>query len=240
MFCPKCGNEAQETQRFCKNCGSNLQVVADALGKGEDTLGQLRLDVESLKRHAKDLARGIKENLGDWTGDDETDPHYWKFKCEELEAKRTPKPKDWLGYSWQHNLRDGILSLLSGVGLGIFLYYMGQVAINEGAIRSLEELPNVQLRGLEPLVRMIWLVALIPVLKGLGHIIYAAFFADSIATLTARFLPPQTARQLSPDTARQEPLNTSYASLNEMPSSVTERTTQFFEDAHTPVNRESQ
>jgi len=237
MFCPKCGSEAIETQRFCKGCGTNLQVVSDALDKGEDTLGQLRVDVDSLKHHALGVARSFKAGIEGLSNHDNSHTALDQHKREELKEKRMPKPKEWLGYSWQHNLRDGIISLLSGVGLGIFLYYMGQMAINEGTIRSIEEIPNVHIRGLEPLVRMIWLVALIPVLKGLGQIIYAAFFADSIANLTEKFLPPQTLERGNTPTnlgAVTDP------QLSNPPSSVTERTTQFFDDAPPHAGRESQ
>lgn len=232
MFCPKCGNEAGEMQRFCKSCGANLQVVSDALGKGEDTLGQLRLDVDSLKRHAVDVARSFKAGIGGLAINGESEHARSRHKLEAIKEKRTPKPKEWLGYSWQHNLRDGLVSLFSGAGLGVFLYYMGRIAISEGAIRSIEELPNVHINGLEPLVRMIWLVALIPMLKGLAQIFYAAFFADSIANLSEKFLPKET--------VQQEPPPVNYIPLGDTPSSVTERTTQFFEDAPTPANRESQ
>jgi hypothetical protein len=95
----------------------------------------------------------------------------------------------------------------------------------------------VHIRGLEPLVRMIWLVALIPVLKGLGQIIYAAFFADSIANLTEKFLPLKTLERVETSTnlgAVTDP------QLSNPPSSVTERTTQFFDDAPPHAGRESQ
>jgi hypothetical protein len=210
------------------------------LDKGEDTLGQLRLDMDSLKRQAFDVARSLKAGF---TGDsidneihDEIDGGLHERRREEIrermKEKRMPKPKEWLGYSWQHNLRNGLISLFSGVGLGIFLYYMAQIAINDGAIRSLEEIPNVDIRGIEPLVTMIWLVALIPVLKGIAQVLYAAFFAESIASLTEKFLPAQPIEHRPPV---QE-----YIPLNETPTSVTERTTQFFEDASRPANRESQ
>lgn len=237
MFCPKCGSEAIETQRFCKGCGTNLQVVSDALGKGEDTLGQLRVDVDSLKRHALGVARSFKAGINGLSNQDEFPRALDEHKREVLKEKRMPKPKEWLGYSWQHNLRDGLISLLSGVGLGIFLYYIGQMAINEGTIRSIEELPNVHIRGLESLVRMIWLVALIPVLKGVGQIIYAAFFADSISNLTEKFLPPQPAQQ--GQTSSSFPAVTD-PQLSEPPTSVTERTTQFFDDVSPHAGRESQ
>lgn len=32
MFCPRCGRESSETQRFCTTCGTNLLTVSQALG----------------------------------------------------------------------------------------------------------------------------------------------------------------------------------------------------------------
>jgi len=35
MFCPKCGNEANEDVKFCRKCGANLQGVQEAMtGRG--------------------------------------------------------------------------------------------------------------------------------------------------------------------------------------------------------------
>jgi hypothetical protein len=35
MFCPKCGNEANEEVKFCRKCGANLQGVQEAMtGRG--------------------------------------------------------------------------------------------------------------------------------------------------------------------------------------------------------------
>ncbi|MGH9763656.1 MAG: hypothetical protein ACREDR_35765, partial [Blastocatellia bacterium] len=60
MFCPKCGVESTESQKFCKGCGTSLQIVSDALDRGEDTLGQLRIDIEGMKRNLSDAFKGIK------------------------------------------------------------------------------------------------------------------------------------------------------------------------------------
>ncbi len=152
-----------------------------------------------------------------------------------------------MSYSRQHNLRDGLMSLLWGAGLGVVLYYLGQTAINDGFIRNLEESSAGHVQGLEPLVRILWLIALLPMLKGFGRIIYAAFFGESMATLAARFTPPPLLEEapsyIRQDTApvvETEPAPSSYEPSPGPPPSVTEHTTHFFDDAQLPAKRESQ
>jgi hypothetical protein len=208
----------------------NLQIVSDALDSGQDTLGQLRLDMDMLTREAKDWFKNMKTGLGGAhirppraaTNPLEKQPRTKEIRPEKL------IPKNWLSYSWQHNLRDGLISLAAGVGLGIALYYVGQIAIQSGTMQDIQEIAGRELRGVESLLGIIWIFALIPVLKGLAQIFYAAFFAESIATLTERFLPHLQPRQIvaPPD----------FASMTEPPSSVTEHTTQIF--AETPPQSE--
>lgn len=39
MFCPKCGNEANDEVKFCRKCGANLQGVQEAMaGRGNKTI----------------------------------------------------------------------------------------------------------------------------------------------------------------------------------------------------------
>jgi hypothetical protein len=228
MFCPNCGAQAIDGQKFCKTCGTNLELVSDALEGGEDTLGQLRLDIEALKSSAKNFGKGMHWAGPNWRDQAAEKPH-------RKDDPRLPKPKEWLSYSWQHSLKNGLLSLFGGAGLGIVLYYLGQIMINDGVIRSIEEASNRPIQGLESLARWAWMFALIPVLKGISQIIYAALFAESMATLAARFAPPPVAYQ---DIA---PNNTApiVPSLDEPPPSVTEHTTRMFE-AQSQPRRESQ
>jgi len=260
MFCPKCGGESLEGQRFCKACGTNLQLINDAIRTGDSPAGPFGLDIDGLTRNARDFAESWKKG---WSG--HAGPKVIGLKIdqsrvdsiraarrerrkarEETRRQNLPKPKEYISYSWQHNLRNGLLSLFWGTGFGAILYYLGQTAIDNGMIRHIEETSNGHVQGLEPLVRIIWLIALLPVLKGLAQIIYAAFFAESMATLTTRFTPqpalPEPSHVLRQDTAPvgERTTGPTFESSLENPPSVTEHTTQFFEEEQRRANRESQ
>lgn len=235
MFCPKCGTEGNETQKFCKACGTNLQIVSDALGKGADTLGQLRIDVESLNRKAAEFAKNLKpewENF--WktnvSGESGSPIKILAHEQELLQPPHKRVPKDWLSYSWQHSMKNGLVNLLAGAGLGALLFYLSRAAINSGAIADLEVLARV--RGLGEVASLLWLMGIIPALKGAGQIIYAAIFAPSIFKLAQQLLPPQTAPLETPPPG--------FSAINEAPGSVTEHTTQFFGESKSAVEPHKQ
>src|SRR5205085_10266718 len=94
-----------------------------------------------------------------------------------------------LAYAWQHNLKVGLKDVLTGAGLGALLYYVGRVAIDSGVIQTIQDEAGKPLNGLEQAFKLIWLIAAFPILTGIGKIIYAAFFGESIATLADRFAP---------------------------------------------------
>lgn len=224
MFCPSCGIEAQEGQNFCKTCGTDLQIVSETMEGAADTLGQLRVDVDSLK----DSVKGFVATLG--LGDDRRHGHGGAGRRDTMLSKPV-KPKDWLSYSRQHNLKSGLISLLTGAGLGVLLYYLGQTAIETGLLDDIREAANNQLRGLERLASLLWMFALIPVGKGIAQIFYAAFFAESMSTLAARFAPP-------PAVVKEAPRN-QLSSPAVAPPSVTEGTTRIFEGARAGSQRDT-
>ncbi|HKG20907.1 MAG TPA: zinc ribbon domain-containing protein [Blastocatellia bacterium] len=235
MFCPKCSTESNDSQKFCKACGTNLQLVSDALGKGADSLGQLRIDVESLNRKAADFAKSLKpewENFWKTNGPGHAGGPI-KIRPNEPTKQEPPHkrlPRNWLSYSWQHSLKGGLVSLLAGAGTAAMFFYFGRAAIDSGAIADLEILTRV--RGLGQIAALLWLLGLVPALKGLGQIFYAAFFAPSIFKLAQQLLPPPSATLdlPSPD----------YSAINEAPASVTEHTTQFFGESKPGVEAHNQ
>jgi len=257
MFCPKCGSQTVEGQRFCKTCGTNIQLINDAIKGGDGPQAPFGIDVDALTRNAKEFAESWKRNWNpkvvglkvDQQRVDSLRAQRDARRKERAEARRQnlPKPREYMSYSWQHNLRSGLVSLFWGSGLGVVLYYLGRTMLDNGLIGQIEEASGKHLQGLEPLVRMIWLIALLPVLKGLARIIYAAFFGESMATLTERFTPrpalleqaPASIRQDTAPVEQSEPVRT-YDASHEPPPSVTEHTTHIFEETQPQAKRETQ
>lgn len=263
MYCPKCGAEAIQTQRFCKLCGTNLQLIHDTLKSGDSPHTPFGIDVEKLTQNALEFAKSWKTGLHGQLHEP-WKPHMnpvdkrhsarelRRQAREEARLRNLPKPKEYLSYSWQHNLRDGLISLFTGVGIAVLFYYLGLEAINSGVIRDIPRVTDRQIEGIERGLRWVWLVGLIPVLKGFAQIIYAAFFGESIATLTEKFTPPRTSVISQQDTEPvtrdhatspaipQEQAQRSFDELTEPPSSVTERTTHIFDSAQPQTKRETQ
>lgn len=256
MFCPKCGAEAMEGQRFCKTCGTNLQLIHNAIKGGDNPQGPFGLDLDALKQSAVDFANSWKTGWAGVTREQEkqwggitreqqkplTEREKRRRNREELQRRNLPRPKEWMSYSWQHNLKVGLGSLLSGAGLGILLYYLGQEAVNSHVFDQIPDMTEQKLRSIEYAARMVWMISIIPMLKGLGYIIYASFFAESMATLSDRYTvrDPVTGPLTNPQPQR-DTAQTDFEALNEPPSSVTENTTKFFEEAaRAQTKRESQ
>jgi hypothetical protein len=229
-----------------------MQLVSQAIKRSDDTLGQIGIDVEALKRNALEFARSVKDGIHtSFTYAKQQAAHSQEGEksgktTKELEKHTSVKSRselrheraihyELIKHSWQHNLKNGLISLFSGLGLGILLYYLGRTAINSGTVADIEQLVEHQVRGIEQLLSMLWLFALIPALKGFAQLIYAAFSGfsgQSIAKLTERFPAPQ--QQV------QEPEYFTMPSLGEPPSSVTDHTTELFEESTPKFKREAQ
>jgi hypothetical protein len=107
----------------------------------------------------------------------------------------------------------GLISLFSGVGLMIFLYFLASALILKLPANIIVEAPF----EIAPVVHMIWLVGLVPTLTGLGRI---------LAGLTIRPEPKPLVEIPAPATEAAIP----QTETNELPpryepASVTERTT---------------
>lgn len=263
MYCPKCGTEAMQTQKFCKLCGTNLQLIHDTLKGGDSAQAPFGIDVEKLTQNALEFAKSWKSGLHvHWPEqrNAHTNPGEARASAreirrrarEEARLRNLPKPKEYLSYSWQHNLRDGLIGLFTGAGIGILLYYLSQEAINSGIIREIPNITDIKRDAIGRGLSWVWLIGLIPMLKGLAQIIYAAFFGESIATLTERFTPPRDQLTSSQDSGavirdhvtspsiQQEQAQRSFEGLSEPPSSVTERTTHIFDSTQPQPKRETQ
>ncbi len=60
MYCPKCSSQAVEGQRYCRQCGTNLGVILDAMdGK------TVTVDFETLKKDLRQLGQSLRSSFED-------------------------------------------------------------------------------------------------------------------------------------------------------------------------------
>ena len=120
----------------------------------------------------------------------------------------------------ENHITKGIVSVFSGAGLTVFLYYLSQVLVLKLPPHIINDIPF----EIDPVVRVIWLIGLIPTFTGFGHIL-----AGLLIRPQPQELPPAEQPQLD----QVEFLRTSSAateSMNSTPRSVTEHTTNLLQE----------
>ena len=94
-------------------------------------------------------------------------PVSFEEMVEKRREKRREKKEKTAAQRREKHIVQGLISLFSGVGLMIFLYYLSSVLVLKLPERILAEVPF----EIDPVVRMIWLVGLMPALTGVGRIL---------------------------------------------------------------------
>jgi hypothetical protein len=221
MYCPKCGMESSSDQRFCRSCGANLKIIGKAVTLSEvvarsdrGPLLKLKEMMESakVKKTTDDVSRAldqISQDISQSPAEGEHKHPWWlQFK-----DQRTPERRR------EDHLTKGAVSFFTGIGLMIFLYYLSASLVLKIPPETLAKLPF----ELDPVLRIIWLIGLIPTLAGLGRI---------MAGLMVRLTPPKA---LEGEAATQpqikaaghsEPSLASTFAPEEQPMSVVENTTE--------------
>lgn len=220
MYCPQCGTESHTEQRFCRSCGANLKVIGKAVALSEaiarsdrGPLPKIKEMMKSLKveQTTEEIAHALeqmnREIVRNFSAIEKA-PSVRLFKKEEQPEERR-----------ENHIVKGIVSLFTGIALMIFLYYFSAALILKIPPEELAKLPF----ELEPVVRIAWLIGLLPTLSGLGRIIAGLLIRP------AQLKSPQAAGQVEPPMA---PMSTP----QEPPRSVLEHTTEML-DQKTPVRR---
>jgi len=115
----------------------------------------------------------------------------------------------------EQNVRNGIVSLFSGAGLTVFLYYLSAALVLKLPPHIIAQIPF----DIDPVVRIIWLLGLIPTSRGLGHIVAALL----IPPLQDQLQETEQRRMEQVEGPRSTVSRTS--SIPSVPESVTDRTT---------------
>jgi zinc-ribbon domain len=234
MYCPKCGTESSAEQRFCRSCGSNLKVIGKAVALGEviarsDRGPMLKfkemMESAKIKKTTDDVSQALDkmgQDISEQSAEKEHQLPWWM----QFKDTRTPEQRR------EHHLVKGTVAFFSGIGLMIFLYYLSAALVLKIPPETLAKLPF----ELDPVVKMIWLVGLIPALSGLGRI---------IAGLMIKIPPHKSLEEKEARPALDQRVN-SQPSINEtagrfihegQPGSVTEHTTEML-DQKIPIARQ--
>ena len=233
MFCPQCGNESTTGQHYCRSCGSNLKVIgkavslSDAISKTDGVPAKIKEIMSNIKiaHVTEEVSRAMDKmhsEIARSTVEHRRESPWKRGKTAEERRER--------------HLVTGAVKLFGGGGLTIFLYFLAHALVLKLPPDFLARIPF----EVDPVVHVLWLIGLIPMLSGLGHI---------IAGLAIRPEPPKQIEfpEQSPlrplridpvatETVPYEPKQTT--TTREAPPSVTDRTTNILE--RDPTHRTSE
>lgn len=180
MYCPRCSSNAVEGQRFCRNCGMDLGLILDAIeGKNRGPL-----DFENLKRDLRELGANLK------AGFEEANIVVKRTKRLDSQTAGTPAPvwsrefekalkKVKAAHSRKYSLQQAALSIFSGGAIMAAWYYVLGAAASSGLIESIQQVILTEtghpVTGIAQVVRVLWVLGLIPVAKGAAHLINGIF-----------------------------------------------------------------
>jgi len=221
MFCPQCGVESSTDLKFCRSCGANLKVIgkavslSEAIARSDSVPAKIKDMVKNLKieKVTDEVARAMEKMNQEIARS--SDQRRKKFSWRK---EKTPEQRR------ERHLTTGLIKLFWGSGLSIFLYFLTHALVLK--------LPPHIIAGIhfeiDPVVRVFWLIGLLPMLSGLGHI---------IAGLTIRpkpikqiEFPEQSPLRIDSEFARKDyPDATTVVTPREQPASITDRTTNILE-----------
>ena len=219
MYCPQCGIESSSGLQYCRGCGANLKIIGKAVALSEAVARSDRgplpkikemvkgLKVEHVTEEVSKALERMNHEIAEISPESRSREHRPLIS---LGRKKTPAERR------ESHISKGIVSLFSGVGMTVFLYYLSAAIVLKLPPEVINQIPV----ELEPVVRVIWLLGLIPALTGLGHI---------IAGLLIRTYPQQ--RQLAEFPQQSVPTGPPSASIR---SSVTEHTTNLLDRESLP------
>jgi len=217
IYCPQCGVEAAGNQQFCRKCGVNLSLIGKALTLSESIA---RGDRGPLPK-VKEIIGGLKIEVMT----DEIGRGLEQMNTEIVRSIDTAKAAHARGWDWRGRpktpqeqyekaVRAGMSSMFGGAGLMVALYYLAAVVVLKVPPETLARIPF----ELEPVVRMMWLLGLVPTLQGFGQLLGA------LMTRPAPVLPA------APEPPAPEPARTGPLAEPAPPPSVTEHTTEFLDE----------
>lgn len=224
MYCPQCGTDSNPSVQYCRSCGANLKVIGKAVSLSE-----------AIARSDRGPLPKIREMVKGLTVDhvtDEVSRALDKMNAEiaRISPEKKPVPgKGFMSFRKQktpeerreQQITKGVVSMFSGVGLTVFLYYLSAAMVLKLPPNVIGQIPF----EIDPVVRVIWLFGLIPTLTGFGHILAGLMIRPH------RHQLPPAPEPSHPDQIEfpKQTVNTTSA-IHSVPGSVTEHTTNLLEE----------
>ena len=221
MFCPQCGVESSTDLKFCRSCGANLKVIGKAV-----SLSEAIARSDSVPAKIKDMVKNLKiEKVTDEVSRAMEKMNQEIARSSDLRRKKftwrrekTPEQRR------ERHLTTGLIKFFSGGGLSIFLYFLSHALVLKLPPDVIAKIPF----EIDPVVRVFWLIGLLPVLSGLGHII--AGLTIRPALIKQIEFPEQSPLRIDSEFARKDyPDATTVVTPREQPASITDRTTNILE-----------
>ena len=220
IFCPQCGTESSEGQHYCRSCGTNLKVIgkvvtwSDVISK-EGVPPRVKEKIAHVTEEVSRAMSKVNSEIARKSSQQRRQSRWRKEKTPEERRER--------------HLTRGFVKLGWGGGLSIFLYsvfHAIQLHLPGDVVAAVPF-------AIDPVVRVLWTIGLIPMLSGFGHII-AGF---TIRTKGAPQLNTVDDMPLNIDST--EPLKLdpelTVASVRDTPPSITDRTTNILDRAPVPA-----
>lgn len=221
MFCPQCGVESATDLKFCRSCGANLRVIgkavslSEAIARSDSVPAKIKDAVKNLKieKVTDEITRAMEKMNEEIARSSDR-----RQKKPRGRREKTPEQRR------ERHLTVGTIKLFWGGGLSIFLYFLSHALVLRLPPDMLARIPF----ELDPVVRVFWLIGLIPMLSGLGHILAGLMIRPHV-------LPPPEYQEVAPLRIDSDFEATPYPDLTtrvtprEPPPSVTDRTTNILE-----------
>ena len=229
MYCPQCGTEAQADVQYCRLCGSNLRVIGKAVTLSEaiarsdrGPLPRIRKLMNNLKvdQVTEEVSRAL-DHLNQEIA--KTQPKSaQKAKAREEKLKARDERRSWslrrkksAAERREKHITHGIVSIFSGTGLTVFLYFLSTSVDLKLPPDILGKIPFEAVQ----LFRIVWLLGLLPITSGVGHILAGLLIRPDAEP------QPQLEEVVSPPRELTDrPLT------NPIPMSVTDHTTNLLDD----------
>jgi len=157
--------------QYCRVCGANLKVIGKAVALSEAVARSDRGPLPKIKEMIKDLK---VDHVSDEVSG-ALDRMNQEIANISPESQRRESGRPWIQFGRkktpaekrENHISKGVVSLFSGVGLTIFLYYLSAALVLKLPQDVIAQIPF----EVAPVVKVIWLLGLLPATSGLGHII---------------------------------------------------------------------